>query len=136
MTAYLLDSHIFIWLQTDRSRLKASLVAEIASTANEAYLSIVSVIELFDKFSKRGGTGLDHVLARGAEALEDDLDEAGLKILPIEVKHAAVLRALPVHHRDPFDRLLIAQAISEGLTMVSGDRAFERYDGLRLVKCQ
>lgn len=134
MSAYLIDTHVFVWLQTDRTRLRTETLAALADPANDVRLSIAGVLELFDKYAKRGGTGLDHVLAHGAKALADDLDEAGVSLAPVTIEHAAALRGLPMHHRDPFDRVLIAQAVVDGMILVSADRAFDRYDRLSLLR--
>lgn len=133
MTGYLIDTHVFIWLMAARERLSPAVVATVTDPANAVYLSVASAIELFDKFSKGGGTGLDHVLKQGAKALAADLDEAGVALLGVELRHAAAMRDLPLHHRDPVDRLLIAQAIAEDLTLVSKDKALMRYDKVRLL---
>lgn len=134
MSAYLIDTHVFVWLQTDRTRLSATTVDALADPANDVRLSIAGVLELFDKYAKRGGTGLDHVLAHGAKALAADIDEAGVELLPVTIEHAAAMRGLPLHHRDPFDRVLIAQAVVDGMTLVSADRAFDRYVELSLLR--
>ncbi|MFN0023822.1 MAG: type II toxin-antitoxin system VapC family toxin [Parvularculaceae bacterium] len=96
--------------------------------------SAVTIAELFDKFSKKGDTGLKPLLSRGANALQSALSESGVSLLPLTFAHSAALRDLPVHHRDPFDRMLIAQAIAEDLELGSHDAAFSRYPSLALLK--
>lgn len=62
------------------------------------------------------------------ELVQAELDRAAIQLLPITLEHIDALSRLPNHHRDPFDRLLIAQAIHEGLTLVSSDQALKKYD--------
>ncbi len=64
----------------------------------------------------------------GPDDLLPQLERAGVEVLPIAARHADLVGSLPLHHRDPFDRLLVAQAILEGLALVSDDTAMRRYD--------
>jgi PIN domain nuclease of toxin-antitoxin system len=68
------------------------------------------------------------------EWLPTELDAAGIRLLPVALEHALGVEALPRHHRDPFDRLLIAQAMAHGLTIVTADHAFSLYD-IPLLRC-
>jgi PIN domain nuclease of toxin-antitoxin system len=70
----------------------------------------------------------------GASAFLDAARESGITLLEITLDHAATAAMLPPVHRDPFDRILIAQAITERLTIVTGDPAFRRYEGLRVLE--
>lgn len=134
MKGRLLDTHVFVWLRARRDQLSGRVLEILSDETYPLYLSAVSVAELFDKFSKEGDTGLNPLLARGAGALEAALSESGVTLLPLTIAHSAALRDLPVHHRDPFDRMLIAQAIAENLELVSRDTAFARYPMLALLK--
>jgi PIN domain nuclease of toxin-antitoxin system len=120
----LLDSNAFLWSSAQSRRLSLAARTAISDPANELYLSIVSVWELSIK------AGLKQL------TLEDDLEgfvraelsRWRVKLLPIELRHAARVRDLPNHHRDPFDRLLIAQGQVESMAIITGDRMFARYD--------
>lgn len=134
MKGRLLDTHVFVWLRARRDQLSDRVLELLADETYPLYLSAVSVAELFDKFSKKGDTGLNPLLSRGPGALQAALSESGVTPLPLTFAHSAALRDLPLNHRDPFDRLLIAQAIAEDLELVSRDAAFSRYPMLALLK--
>ena len=98
--------------------------AAIANPATEAYVSMVSAWELaiLEGLARvRLGVPLATLFTEGLAALR-------IRLLPIQLQHVAALPALPLRHRDPFDRMLIATALTEKLTLVSGDRAFKEYD--------
>jgi len=116
----LLDSHVVVWWAAYPGRLRATTREVIASPDNEVFLSAASVWEL----------GLK--IARGKLTLPEDyapqLLAHGFEELPVSVAHAARATTLPPLHGDPFDRLLIAQALEEGLILVTSDQAIMRYD--------
>ncbi len=114
----LLDTHVLIWFDSG-ARLSPAAVRSIA-TAAEVYVSAVSGWEVAIKSSLGKVTTTRTVVAA--------CEEAGLLELPILLRHSELLQRLPMHHRDPFDRMLIAQATVEGLTIVTRDRAFAAYD--------
>jgi PIN domain nuclease of toxin-antitoxin system len=113
----LLDTHTFVWWDNDE--LPATVGDRIRS-AETVWVSAASAWEIAIK------SALGKITARGtlAAAIED----YGFDALPITVAHADAVRTLPRHHRDPFDRLLVAQARIEDLTIVSRDLAFRAYD--------
>ncbi len=119
----LLDTHAFIWVGMDSPRLSAAARQVIAENANQAALSIASLWEIAIKSSK-GALLLDRPFEQFIERV---LARWQLNVLPIELPHLQSLIALPNHHRDPFDRLLAAQAICEGLTLVRNDQVFDSY---------
>jgi PIN domain nuclease of toxin-antitoxin system len=108
----LLDTHVAIWWLDGDRRLSTTTRAAI-ETAAEAYLSVVSMWEMFIK-QDRGRLDLP---AGFTDALLADF-----AALPLTVDHVLEERALPQVHRDPFDRMLVAQAVTEGLTIVTADR--------------
>ena len=112
----LLDTHAFIWW--DRGELTPA-ARDLVVGADDVFVSAVSAWEIAIK----AALGKMRATAPLAEAIAD----YGFAELPIAVRHADAVRALPVHHTDPFDRLLIAQARIEGLTIVTTDRKFEPY---------
>jgi PIN domain nuclease of toxin-antitoxin system len=115
----LLDSHVVLWWQGADKRLGKAIVAAIAE-APEVYVSAATAWEI----------GLKVALGklRIPEPIEDAVHEAGFRELPVTFEHTRAAIALPAHHKDPFDRMLIAQAQREGLTIVTHDEAILRYD--------
>ena len=113
----LLDTHVAIWWLSGDRRLSASTRTAIESAA-EAYLSVVSLWEILLKQDK----GRLDLPAGFTDALREDFRD-----LALTVEHVLEGRALPLIHRDPFDRMLVAQAVSEGLTVVTADRALAEY---------
>ena len=119
----LLDSHTFVWAHEEPHKLSVNSALEILNPSNQIFLSIASVWELQIKIALgkfRFSDTLENVIAQ--EQLKNDLH-----ILPIELSHALYIENLPLHHKDPFDRLLISQAIVENMTLVSVDVNFAKY---------
>jgi PIN domain nuclease of toxin-antitoxin system len=113
----LLDTHTFIWW--DNGKLPRGVVTLI-QRAEEVYVSAATAWEMAIKAS----LGKLAMKVPVATAIDDN----GFQPLPVTVSHADRVRTLPFHHRDPFDRLLVAQASLEGLGLVSRDRVLHRYD--------
>ncbi|WP_295383903.1 type II toxin-antitoxin system VapC family toxin [uncultured Thiodictyon sp.] len=118
----LLDTHIALWALTDDPRLSEQARALINDPANQVMVSAATVWEIAIKHA----LGRDTMPISGDEAL-DWFRQAGYDLLPISPTHAAALEHLPDHHRDPFDRLLVAQAITEPLRLLSRDPRVIRY---------
>jgi PIN domain nuclease of toxin-antitoxin system len=121
----LLDTHTFLWLVVGSPTLSAAAQVAIADPANELFLSVASVWELAIKISSpkqqlQLTDPLDLYIAKWTATYQ-------LKLLPVQSAHALHVVGLPNHHRDPFDRMLIAQALVEGMTLVSGDGKFASY---------
>mgnify|MGYP003435091343 CR=1 FL=1 len=121
MTNLLLDTHAFIWYSEDDSKLPESIKIEI-ETADRVYISIASLWEIAIKLSIGKLS-----LRSNYESIEASLEPAGIILLPISFADTVRVMNLPLHHRDPFDRILIAQAINNSLTLVSCDAAFTAY---------
>lgn len=121
----LLDTHVWLWWQLDHPRLGTGAREAIAA-APEVRLSVASVWEMSIK-SALGKLSLP----KGADILRE-LEHDGFVPLPIELQHAVRVADLPALHRDPFDRMLIAQAMFEGLTLVTADPHLAMY-GVRLL---
>jgi PIN domain nuclease of toxin-antitoxin system len=117
----LLDTQVFIWAVTASRRLKPS-AREYLMQAEAVYVSAVSIWEIAIK-SRLGKIAAD------ATALASAIDESGFQELPVSSRHAAAVAALPMHHTDPFDRLLLAQAFLEPLRLVTADTALSAYGG-------
>jgi PIN domain nuclease of toxin-antitoxin system len=116
----LLDTQIFLWWSVAAAELSAAARAAIAAPANQAFLSAASAWEMAVKARRRGSVLSPHLAAM--------IEQHGFRALDISMAHAAAAAALPPHHRDPFDRILVAQAQLEGLTLVSHDRRLAPYD--------
>jgi PIN domain nuclease of toxin-antitoxin system len=116
----LLDSHVLLWFAQGHAALAREAKAAIFDDANRALVSVASVWELELK------------RAKGTISVPDDagprLDAGGFGLLDVKLPHVVRAAELPPHHRDPFDRLLVAQAQTEGAVLVTGDAALERYD--------
>ncbi|MGK2928491.1 MAG: type II toxin-antitoxin system VapC family toxin [Acidimicrobiales bacterium] len=116
----LLDTHALIWMATDAGRLSERAGAAISDPGHDVYLSSASGWEIAIKRS-RGRLRFPDVDRHMINTLR-------LTELPVTLRHASEIGTLPDHHRDPFDRMLIAQARSDGLTIVSRDHTFAAYD--------
>lgn len=121
MSSLLLDTHTFIWYSEDDANLPAFLKAEIEA-ADRVCISIATLWEIAIKLNI-GKLSLQS----NYEAIESTLEPAGITLLPISFADTVQVRHLPLHHRDPFDRILIAQAINHSLVLVSRDAAFAAY---------
>lgn len=121
MSRLLLDTHTFIWFAENSSYLPASVREEIES-ADLVCLSIVSLWEIAIKI----GTGKLSLQVKYQD-IEAGLPNLGISLISISFMDATHLLDLPLHHRDPFDRLLIAQAIERSLVLVSADEIFSAY---------
>jgi PIN domain nuclease of toxin-antitoxin system len=121
VTDLLLDTHAFIWYSENDSKLPESIKTEI-ETADRVYISIASLWEIAIKLSIGKLS-----LRSNYESIEASLKPAGISLLPISFTDTVRIMNLPLHHRDPFDRILIAQAINNSLTLVSCDAAFTAY---------
>ncbi|MBW4647003.1 MAG: type II toxin-antitoxin system VapC family toxin [Goleter apudmare HA4340-LM2] len=124
----LLDTHTFIWFVTDSPQLSSSAKVLIEDELNEKFLSLVSIWEMAVKCSI-GKLRFDLPFQ---SFIEQQLVQNNLDLMKIEVPHVSVVATLPLYHRDPFDRLLIAQAIAEQIPIVGVDQIFDSYDVERL----
>ncbi len=119
----LLDTHAFLWWVADAPELSGKARQAIADEGNACYLSLVSCWEMAIKASL-GKLRLATALNR---FIPEQLAANGFNLLHIDFRHTARVESLPFHHRDPFDRLLVAQAQSEKLVVVSADAALSDY---------
>ncbi|NEO87701.1 MAG: type II toxin-antitoxin system VapC family toxin [Spirulina sp. SIO3F2] len=126
MMAYLLDTHVFIWLTANDTTLPTTIREQI-DTAETVYLSIASLWEIAIKL-KLGKLSLK----QDYERIGVELEDSDIELLPIQFADTVQVRHLEMHHRDPFDRMIIAQAITNSLTIVSADAAFDAYPIQRL----
>lgn len=119
----LLDTHAFLWFVQGDKRLSTLARREIESADSRPLLSLASIWEISIKVSL--GKLAVHLPVR--ELIERGALGNGIGLLPIQVEHACAVANLAFHHRDPFDRLMVAQTRIEGLTMVSMDTVFDAY---------
>ncbi len=124
----LLDTHALLWFLEDDPRLSGLARAAVEAGENERWVSMASGWEMAIK-SQLGKLRLP--LAFG-EFFPAALEARGFSILPISASHLHRFHALALHHRDPFDRLLVAQALAEGFTVIGNDPAFDAYGVARL----
>jgi PIN domain nuclease of toxin-antitoxin system len=119
----LLDTHTFMWLDSNPDRLSARAKSLLDDTENDLLLSVASLWEIQIK------------VAIGKQTLSAPLEDLvahqravnSIEVIPIVPEHVYQLRSLPLHHKDPFDRLLIAAAVAEDAVLVSDDGLLKRY---------
>ena len=115
----LVDTHVFLWCVSDSRRLKAA-ARKLLGAAEAAYVSSASIWEIAIKASLGK-------LEADVDELAESIEASGFHQLPISAAHAARVARLPRHHTDPFDRLLLAQALTEPLILVTADAALGAY---------
>lgn len=120
----LLDTHVFLWLEVGDRRLVRHVRSLLQDAANHFFFSTAVAWEISIKYrlgQLQLGGDPELVVPRAVSAY-------GLQVLPVQLDHALRVSSLPLHHRDPFDRLLVAQGQLEGLTIVTNDPLIRRYD--------
>ncbi len=122
--SFLLDTHALLWWMLDDERLSPAARETIADVDNELVWSVVGTWEIAIK----AGLGRIDLPGSLADLLGTTLRAQAIAILPIHQAHALRVERLPAHHRDPFDRMLVAQAVEEDLVVVSKDTALAAYD--------
>lgn len=124
----LLDTHTLLWFLCDDPSLSATAKAAIEAAANQKWVSVATCWEMAIK----AGLGKLTLGESASVLLKRELPRNNFDLLDIKLEHATAVEALPLHHKDPFDRLLIAQAQLEGLPIVSVDVAFDLYGITRI----
>lgn len=119
----LLDTHAFIWLITDDGRLSVKAKSAILDSRTTLYLSSASIWEMMIKSS----LGKLKLPGHTESFIQKQLEATQIQELPITFKHALHLQNLPNHHKDPFDRMLVAQALAEKLTILTIDPLISQY---------
>ena len=122
----LLDTHTFIWFVTGNSRINEKVRLQIENNAN-----LISIASLWEIAIKSSIGRLDLELSI-EQLVEEQIVANGIEILSITAQHLMTVANLPLHHRDPFDRLIISQAMVENLPIVGVDKAFDSYAVRRL----
>jgi PIN domain nuclease of toxin-antitoxin system len=124
----LIDTHTLIWAMDDPSKLSASATKALQDPANDLLLSAATVWELAIKIGqKKLALSLPYRVW-----MEKAIADLGLALLPVTVEYAERQADLPPYHKDPFDRLIIAQALVEGVGVVCSDAAFDAYGIMRV----
>ena len=124
--SFLIDTHVLIWLDQKPERLSEHILGVLRDPQHVVYCSAASLWEIAIKQS------VGKLVAPGS--LPEMLERYGLEELPVTARDAEGTRALPLHHRDPFDRMLIAQAMARNLVLVSGDRQMLAYE-VAILSC-
>jgi PIN domain nuclease of toxin-antitoxin system len=131
MTAYLLDTHALIWWMSDDVNLNDDARAAIMDTGNNVFASTASLWEIGIKFSTGKMTIHPKVIAQG-------IAQSGLVLLDVKAPHAIAVASLPIiaDHRDPFDRLLVTQAQTEHLVLITNDQKIINNYDVRTLFCE
>lgn len=124
--AFLIDTHVLIWLDQKPDRLSDHILEVLRNPQHVVYCSAASLWEIAIK------QNVGKLAAPGP--LPEMLERYGFEELPVTAHDAEVMRGLPLHHRDPFDRMLIAQATRRNLVLVSGDRQMLAYE-VAILSC-
>ena len=124
----LLDTHTFLWWINNDPFLSDSARAAIAAERNECFLSLASCWELAIKAS----IGKIRLTKPVERFIPEELSANDFQLLSIDFRHIAKVETLPFHHRDPFDRLLVAQGLTEKMTIISADSTLSDYGVKRL----
>lgn len=127
----LIDTHTFLWFVEGDPQLSAGARRLLEEADNEIWLSLASIWEMAIKFSIGKLTLLDRE-GSFAEHLADLIESNGIAILPVTLPRVLLVATLPLHHRDPFDRLLVAQSLTDGMPLVSADTILDAYGVRRL----
>jgi PIN domain nuclease of toxin-antitoxin system len=120
--AFLLDTHVLIWYLEDNKQLTSNVVEVLEDVSQDLRISTASLWEMSIKI------GLKKLnLTVSFQDLQGILEKLSIKMLPISFEDMAYYVTIPLHHRDPFDRILVAQAANHSLTLISRDDAFDAY---------
>jgi PIN domain nuclease of toxin-antitoxin system len=121
---FLIDTHCWLWSFLETDRLNDTARTLLGDAGNTAFFSTVSAAEIGIKV----GIEKLHLPLPAKEYVVTRVEDAGMKTLPLYMQHGLRVAELPLHHRDPFDRLLVAQAQMEGLPLMTADPKIARYD--------
>ena len=127
--SFLLDTSTFLWFVTDDKMLSTVARRVLEESSDDIYLSLASIWELAIKANLGRGLKLPRPFA---DFIDIELEAEHIRVLDISVDHVKHVADMPLHHRDPFDRLLIAQSQVEGIPVMSNDAAFDHYAIQRL----
>jgi len=120
---YLIDTHTLIWIVTNNSKLSDKARSLYLDSDNDIYFSMASIWEMAIKISIKKMSIQTSLI----NFINDDIVGNNIKILNINIPHICYLEKLPFHHRDPFDRLILSQGITESIPVISSDKKFDLY---------
>ena len=120
----LLDTHVAIWLSNKPEKLSGKVKALLLDNENTLYISVVSAWKVAIKAS----IGKLPEFDGGVKEFLTEMEENPVVLLPVEKQHVVTVETLPFHHRDPFDRLLVAVAKTEGMTILTADENIYKYN--------
>ncbi len=120
---FILDTHAFIWMDTDPTKVSPRVVQVLNDTNNEIHLSVASVWEMVIK-SQTGKLVLSDAIDK---IIAEQMKRNPLQLLPVGLPHVLAIQTLPSIHKDPFDRLLVAQAMIENAILLSADPLIRQY---------
>ncbi|MEL6624761.1 MAG: type II toxin-antitoxin system VapC family toxin [Bacteroidota bacterium] len=124
---YLLDTHSLLWYIQGNTQLSSTAIDHILEPQSEVHVSIVSLWEITIK------TNIGKLQVKGdISQIKKDIDELSFSLIPISIPTLDTYQKLPLHHRDPFDRLLIAQTLTQNQPIISADAQFDAYDVERI----
>jgi PIN domain nuclease of toxin-antitoxin system len=126
LPAFLIDTHVLLWLDEKPERLSDHILGLLGDPKHTVYCSVASLWEIAIK------QGMGKLQVKGT--LPSLLEQYGLTELPVTARYAELTRTLPMHHRDPFDRMLVAQAMAEQLVLISADRQMLAYE-VAILSC-
>ena len=119
---YIIDTHTFLWFSEGSTQLSIQSRKIIEDTNNEIFVSIASLWEISIK------TSLSKLEISGTyESVLEDVINANMEILPINFLHTVYQNKLPFHHKDPFDRMIVSQALAEKMSLISRDEILDNY---------
>lgn len=119
---YLIDTHVFLWFVSNAKELSQTAKTLLEDENNEIFLSIASLWEISIK------TALGKLSIKGTyESVIDDVTDNSIQILPINFAHTVEQNRLPFHHHDPFNRIIVSQAIVENMNFITADAVFDYY---------
>jgi PIN domain nuclease of toxin-antitoxin system len=125
----LLDTHVLIWAFREPSRIASNALAALRDPTNELYVSAITPFEISTKHKSGKLPGADQIVL----AYDDHLKRLGARDLHVTGHHGLIAGSLTTDHRDPFDRILAAQAITESMILVTSDSAFDSIGGVRTL---
>ena len=128
MKHFILDTHTFLWYLSGDEILSKKAKSLIEDTNNLKFISIASIWEISIKLNLK-----KLKLGVSLENLKNEITLNGFEILPLDFEHIITLSSLENHHKDPFDRIIIAQAIYEGFGIISKDNNFEYYKKIKVI---
>jgi len=120
---YLLDTHVLLWFLSQQNKISSQVLEQCSDPANQPYFSLTSIWEIQIKH-QLGKLTLDIPIQK----IIHTANEKNILSLDIKEQHILLLDNLPYHHKDPFDRLIIAQAKAEKMTLISADKIIKQYD--------